>query len=186
VTHAVQVPLANTAAIIAMAVGLLHLAWAIGATVGLGESVAARRSIVSFLINGLDAVLAIGAAAGVLVMVHRLGRIPFWVPLAVTWVGAGSLFAWGAWSLIVTLGQTALVQGQGRALLNYVALLRLIAGLVMGLVMLFLLTGATGRSCELARRSGDHLLAGRLKNAADQPPIPKLQPLGSWELETGS
>jgi hypothetical protein len=142
VTHAVQVPLANTAALMAMAVGLLHLAWAIGATVGLGEQAGARRSIVSFLINGLDALLAIGAAASILVIVHRLGRFPFWVPLAVTWVGAGSLFAWGAWSLINVLGQTALVQGrvEGQALLNYVALLRLIAGLVMGLLMLFLLT----------------------------------------------
>ena len=142
VTHAVQVPLAYTAALMAMAVGLLHLAWTIGATVGLSEQAAARRSIVSFLIDGLDALLAIGAAAGIVVMVHRLGRIPFWLALAVTWIGAGSLFAWGAWFLIVVLGQTALVQGraEGQALLNYVALLRLIAGLVTGLLMLLVVT----------------------------------------------
>jgi hypothetical protein len=141
-THAVQVPLANAAALLAMVLGLLHLAWAIGMTTGLSERAAARRSFVSFLLDGLDAVLEIGAAAGVLAMVHGLGRrIPFWVLLALTWVGSGSLFAWGAWSLINVLGNTALVRGQPErmAIVNFVALLGLIAGLLIGLLMLFLL-----------------------------------------------
>jgi len=94
-THDVQVPLANTAALLAMAAGVLHLAWAFGAPVGLSEEAAARRTILGALINAIDAAMMIGAAAGVLMMVHRLGRnTPFWLPLTMTWVGAGSLFAW--------------------------------------------------------------------------------------------
>jgi hypothetical protein len=152
-THVVQVPLANTAALIAMAVGLLHLLWAAGLTIGLGEQIAVRRSFVSSLIKGLDGLLEIGAAAGVLALVHRLGsRIPFWVPLALTWVGAGALFAWGGWSLINVLGNTALVRGQAQrmALVNFVALLSLIAGLVIGLVMLFVL--AERRAADVSSR----------------------------------
>jgi len=140
-THDVQVPLANTTALLAIAAGVLHLAWAFGATVGLSEEAAARRTILGSLINAIDAAMMIGAAAGVLMMVHRLGRnTPFWVPLAMTWVGAGSLFAWGLWPLINVLGQTALLRGaEQMVLVNLVNLLCVLVGLIMGLLILFAL-----------------------------------------------
>ena len=91
--------------------------------------------------NGIDTALTMGAAAGVLMMVHRIGRhMPFWLPLTMTWVGAGSLFGWGLWQLINVLGQTALLpRAEGMALVNLVGLFRLIVGLVMGLLTVFLL-----------------------------------------------
>ena len=140
-SHDVQVPLANVVAVVAMALGVLYLAWAFGATVGLSKQAAARRTIFGSFINGIDGVLMMGAAAGALMMVHRIGgRLPFWVPLAMTWAGTGSLFGWGLWQMINVLGQTALMRGAERmTFVNLVGLLRLVVGLVMGLLMVFLL-----------------------------------------------
>ena len=142
-TYSVQVPLANTAALMASVVGVLHLAWAFGSTVGLPPELAAHRSLSSHLINGIDGALMIAAVVGVLMLVHRWGRqVPFWLPLTLTWVGAGSLFSWGLWHLINVLPNTALVRGraQDMGFVNLLGLVQLLAGLVIGLVMLFLLS----------------------------------------------
>jgi hypothetical protein len=140
-THDVQVPLANAAALLAMALAVLHFAWAFGAPIGLSEHAAARRTILGSLLNAINAAMMLAAATGMLMIVHRLGRnIPFWLSLAMTWTGAGSLFAWGLWPLINVLGQTALLQGADQmALVNLANLLSVVVGLTMGLVMLFLL-----------------------------------------------
>ncbi len=141
-THVVQVPLADTAALAAGAVGLLHLVWAAGIPLGLSAQAMARRTTIGVLLDGIDAAMALAAAAGVLMIVHRLGRrVPFWLPLTMTWIGSGSLFAWGAWPLINVLGQSALMRDRpgGMALMDFSFLLQLIAGLTIGLVMLFLL-----------------------------------------------
>jgi hypothetical protein len=140
-THDVQVVLANAAAFGAMALGVVHLAWAFGATVGLPEGAAARRTIVGSLLNAIDSAMMMSAAAGLLMMVHRSGgRMPFWLPLTMTWVGGGSLFGWGLWQTINVLGQTALMRGaDAMAFVNLAGLLRLVVGLVMGLVTVFLL-----------------------------------------------
>jgi hypothetical protein len=138
-THDVQVPLATTAALMAVATGTLHLAWAFGATVGFPADQVAERTIVSPLINALDGILMISAAAGVLAMVHRVrSSVPLWAPLVPAWVGSGSLFAWGLWHLINVLGDTALVRGRAGTmpLLNLLALVQLLAGLIIGVVTL--------------------------------------------------
>jgi hypothetical protein len=136
-THRVEIPLAAAAAIMAVAVGALHLAWGFGARIGVSQQFAAERSISSSLMNSLDAAIMIAGAAGVLMIVHdRRGRMPFWIPLTMTWVGGGFLFAWGLWHLIVVLGDTPLARGGGLALVNFASLIRLIAGLVIGVLML--------------------------------------------------
>ena len=58
-----------------------------------------------------------------------------------TWIGSGFLFAWALWHLINVLGGTALVRDrvEGMALINVLSLLRLLAGLLIGLLSLFLL-----------------------------------------------
>jgi hypothetical protein len=154
-THVIQVPLANAAASMAAATGVLHLAWAFGATFGLGAEQVAQRTIASHLLNLIDAATMIAAAAGVLLMVHRPRRqlrrprqLPFWIPLTLTWVGGGSLFAWGLWQLINVLGDTALMRGRNStmALSNLLALVQLLAGQVIGLVMLFALAERAERS----------------------------------------
>jgi hypothetical protein len=150
--HGVQKVLANAMAAAASVLAIVCLAWAFGATVGLPAGVAARRTIISALMNGIDAVLMLGAAAGILMMVHRVGaRVPFWVQVATTWLGAGSMFGWGGWRLINVLGATALMRGaEPMPFVNLVSLLRLIVGLVLGLLMIFRLAELRSQSAAAA------------------------------------
>lgn len=136
----VQGVLANLTATVAIGLGVLYLAWAFGATVGLSEGLAARRTIVGSMINSLDGLLMIAGAAGVLTMAHCIGRtLPPWLPLSMAWIGSASLFSWGLWQTINVVGDTALMRGtESRALVNLVGLLRMTVGLTMGLLIAFL------------------------------------------------
>jgi hypothetical protein len=150
-THPLQVVLANAGAPIAIALGVLSLAWAVGATVGLPPGAAGHRTVFGAVFNGTDAVLAIAAAAGVLMMVHRMREtLPGWVSVAMAWTGTGSLFGWGLWRTINVLGETALMGGlEGTGFLNLVGLLRLVVGLVLGMLMQIILT----ERCAASRTS---------------------------------
>ena len=80
----------------------------------------------------------IAGAAGVLMMVHGISRrVPSWIPLTMAWVGGAFLFAWGLWHMVVVLGNTPLARGGAMVLVNIASLVRLIAGLVIGILMLF-------------------------------------------------
>jgi hypothetical protein len=136
--HSVEVPLAAASATMAVAVGGLHLAWALGAKIGVPPQLAAERTIASSLINALDAGVMIAGAAGVLMMVHGISRrVPSWIPLTMAWVGGAFLFAWGLWHMVVVRGNTPLARGGAMVLVNIASLVRLIAGLVIGILMLF-------------------------------------------------
>lgn len=136
----VQAVLANVTAAGATGLGVLYVAWAFGATLGLSEGIAARRTLIGSIINGLDAVLMMAGAAGVLTMPHRIGRtLPPWLPLSMAWIGSASLFSWGLWQTINVVGETALMRGtESRAVPNLVGLLRMTVGLMMGLLTAFL------------------------------------------------
>jgi hypothetical protein len=137
--HRVLVAVANASATAAVALGGLYLAWAFGATAGLADGAATRRTVIGSIINGIDALLILSAAAGVLMLVHRIGAaLPAWLPVSMAWIGTGSLFGWGLWQTINVLGQTALMRGaEGRAFVNLVGMLNLVVGLVMGLLLVF-------------------------------------------------
>ncbi len=132
-THPVQAPLANVAALMAFAAGGLHLYWAFGGTT--------RPTAPSYLLNGIWGSLSTAAAASILTLVHRWGRAPFQLLLTLTWIGAGSLFAWGLWTLIlvlpgITLGRPA---ADRMALYNCLSFIKFTAGMLMGFVMVVLL-----------------------------------------------
>jgi len=140
-TRRLQLALANTATVIAALPAVILLAWALGATVGLGTAAIAGRTMVGSLINGIDAALMIAGAFGIQLMVRsqHLGR-QSWVPVVLTWIGSGSMFGWGLWQVGNLLGQSALMRGlEHQPLINLVGLARLIAGLVVGQLMLFVL-----------------------------------------------
>jgi hypothetical protein len=152
-THDLQRVLATVSAGAAAVLAALLIAWALGTTIGLPAAAAAQRTIVGSLINAIDGLLALGGAAGVLMMVHRFGgHRPFWMPLALTWLGAGSMFGWGLWQLIIVLSQSPLLRvAEGMAVVNLTGLLRLVIGLVMGLLMVFALAeraSATAKPSE--------------------------------------
>jgi hypothetical protein len=142
VTHDVQLPLATVAALIPMLAGALNIAWAFGSSIGVGADVAARRTFSSHVLNAIDGALMIAAVVGVLLLVYRIGRrVPLWLALTLAWVGGGSLFGWGLWYMILVLPNTALVRSRpaDMALFDLLALFQLLAGLVIGLVMFFVL-----------------------------------------------
>jgi hypothetical protein len=147
-THAVQAPLALAAALIAATLGALHIAWACGATLGLPTALLARRTWSSHVINGVDGIVMTAAAIGILMLVHRPRHQRVWLALALTWIGSGFLFSWGLWGLVNVLANTALVRDRPAAMaaLNLIGLAQLIAGLVIGVVMLFVLAELTERS----------------------------------------
>jgi len=140
-THPVQALLANVAALMAVAAGGLHLVWALGGTVGLGHRGSSEPADPAYLLNGIWGLMSIAGAAGILMMVHQWGRAPFKLLLACTWIGAGSLFAWGLWTLIlvlpgITFGRRA---AEGMALHNCLSLVKFTAGMLIGLVTVLLL-----------------------------------------------
>jgi hypothetical protein len=141
-TRAVHLPVAIIAALMAVAGSAVHLAWAFGATIGVRADLAAGRTLSSFVLNAIDAAMGISAASGILLMVLSTDRrIPYRAVVTFTWIGSGFLFAWALWHLINVLGETALVRDrvQGMALINVLSLLRLLAGLLIGLLSLLLL-----------------------------------------------
>jgi uncharacterized membrane protein YdcZ (DUF606 family) len=93
------------------------------------------------VINGVDGVVMTAAAIGILMLVHRPRHQRVWLALALTWIGSGFLFSWGLWGLINVLANTPLVRARPAAMatLNLLALAQMIAGLVIGIVMLFVL-----------------------------------------------
>jgi hypothetical protein len=157
-TRAAQVSLAVPAALMAAALGALHVAWAGGAALGVPSDLVARRTLSSHVINAVDGVVMMGAAIGILTLVHRPRNRPeredatslshhrrVWLPLSLTWIGSGFLFSWGLWGLVNILGNTALVRDRAAtmAALNLLGLAEMIAGLVIGVVMLFVLAART-------------------------------------------
>jgi hypothetical protein len=71
-----------------------------------------------------------------------------WPAVSLAWIGSGFLFSWGLWGLVNVLANTALVRDRPAAMaaLNLIGLAQLIAGLVIGVVMLFVLAELTERS----------------------------------------
>jgi hypothetical protein len=89
---AVPAPAGYLLAGLALAVAVADLVAAVGGGVGL-------------LVTGL---MALGAAAGILLLTRAVaGRLP----VALTFVGSGALFSWGAWGLLNALGHTVLSGG---------------------------------------------------------------------------
>jgi hypothetical protein len=86
--------------LVAATVGLLHLLWAGGATLGLPPSLSHISGASFYILQGAFGLAALSAAAGIIMLVKQLGRRPLWFPLSLAWVGSGAMFSWGAWFLL--------------------------------------------------------------------------------------
>jgi hypothetical protein len=140
-THSVQVILANVAALMAVAASGLHLVWAFGGTVGLDPRALSEPMARLYLLNGIWGSMGLAGAAGILAMVHRWGRAPFKLLMAFTWTGAGSLFAWGLWTLVLVLPGITFGRGptDGVALYSCLSFGKFTAGMLIGIVTVVLL-----------------------------------------------
>ncbi|MGK5732059.1 hypothetical protein [Streptomyces sp. URMC 124] len=87
---------------VAAAVGLVWLYWAAGGTLGVAHP--SERTTDGHLLTGLGALWALAGAAALWTLTReRPARLPRSLPLALGWLGSGSLFAWSGWKLPVTL-----------------------------------------------------------------------------------
>ncbi|MGI5350034.1 hypothetical protein ACQEU8_17890 [Streptomyces sp. CA-250714] len=94
--------LALCAAGLATAVGLVWLYWAVGGTLGIAHP--AERDTAGSVLTGVGALWALAGSAAVWALaLARPARLPRLLPLAVGWLGSGSLFAWSGWKLPLTL-----------------------------------------------------------------------------------
>lgn len=140
-THSVQVPLAWTGAVLAAAVALLLSWWTVGGTTGLDPAELPAVPGWVPIGNGISAVLAFGGAGGLLTLMHRWSRMPYWMPLVCAWVGAGYLFADGLLAMPNVLAEPAWTPfAQTPAVAGTLSMLKLCAGLLLGIVALMLLS----------------------------------------------
>ncbi|GAT70189.1 PAT1 domain containing protein [Planomonospora sphaerica] len=102
-------PLQVTAARIAMAVcaviGLPQLYWGAGGTLGLERP--GTGDLRWHLLTANDGLWALIAAWGVWTLTRRRSGMRFWVPVLLTWVASGSLFAWGSWRALFMFATTS-------------------------------------------------------------------------------
>lgn len=102
--HQLASALAMVTAVTASVVAVVHFSWAFGSTAGMPPALVSERGGAQYVTNGAHGLCDLLAAAGLLALVHRRPRRrPTWVPLVMTWLGAGAMFGWGSW-MLVTLG----------------------------------------------------------------------------------
>jgi hypothetical protein len=89
-------------AVVSAAVGLVWLYWAVGGTAGVARL--DERGLDWQVLSGVFGLWALVASAATWAAVRgRPARVPRWGPMAMGWLGSGSLFAWSGWKLPFTL-----------------------------------------------------------------------------------
>ncbi|MCN9243438.1 hypothetical protein NGF19_22065 [Streptomyces sp. RY43-2] len=87
---------------VAGVVGLVWLYWTIGGTLGIANP--AERDTNWYLMTGVGALWALAGAVATWALVRkRSARVFHRLLLVLGWLGSGSLFAWGAWKLPLTV-----------------------------------------------------------------------------------
>lgn len=123
--------LGNAAFVIATAVGLLHLlSGASGAPFGLPSELLRSGGANFYLLQATFGLAALCAAAGIAMLVNRVGTWPLWLPLSLGSIGAGAMFSWGAW--LVLAAALKLSRGEGEWLLMAINVVKTGAGLLIG------------------------------------------------------
>jgi hypothetical protein len=141
VTHGVQMVLATAGAIMAVAIAGLHLFQAFWAPNSWHDG---EWTFTVRLVEGVEGGMAVLAAVGILAMTRSpiarllIRRSSFWITLAITWTGAGSMFSYGLFRTFSTLAGAQLSEliTPVDRILNLAALL---AGLIIGVTGAFLL-----------------------------------------------
>jgi hypothetical protein len=132
--------LAGVLAVLPISVPLL---WALGSDVGMPADLVPREAP-QYLVYGVDALLCLLAVLGLAALVHqaRSGR-PLWHAVLATWVGAGVMWAWGAWGMVVTVAAvSAGTEPAVSGLLPWVHLAQVVAGLLVAMIGFLVMTEA--------------------------------------------
>ena len=135
--------LGAVASVAAAAAGTLHLLWAAGAPLGLPPLLLQSRDANFYLLHATYGLAALGAAAGIVLLINRRGRWPLWVPLSLAWTGSGAMFSWGSWLLLSVVVEFS--RGATSWLFTANNVIKTAAGLLIG-ALIGLLTHGAGRS----------------------------------------
>ncbi|WP_326557246.1 hypothetical protein [Micromonospora sp. NBC_01796] len=98
----VRVTVARLAAALCLALGLPQLFWALGGTIGLNGATLDGRDAQWHLLTANSGVWALGAAWSAWTLTRNTGR----VPLLLSWLASGFLFAWGSWKAVFSFAVT--------------------------------------------------------------------------------
>ena len=93
-------PVPTLAAAVAAGIGLPQVYWALGGTAGLHQATLDNRDGQWHLLTGNSGLWALIAAWGVWTVTHRGAGAGLRIPLLMSWVASGFLFAWGSWKAI--------------------------------------------------------------------------------------
>ncbi|MEU8250414.1 hypothetical protein [Nonomuraea sp. NPDC048916] len=144
VTMPLQRVVARGALLMTVLLGGIRLYWALGGRAGLPEEMAGLYPATAALQDGLKGLLAIGAGLGLVILVNGRGGRPVWQPLSVAWLGTGTMFGWGLYTVIIGLSGGPLSEGSAGGVLAFVNLFEMLTGLVMGMCGAFLLAERSG------------------------------------------
>ncbi|MFF5212844.1 hypothetical protein [Streptosporangium sp. NPDC000396] len=158
-TRPFQTVVARGALLMTVLIGAVRLYWSLGGTAGLPAALAADHSVVGRLQDGCKGLLAIAAGVALMMMVRGRGHRPLWQPLAVAWIGAGAMFGWGLYALIILSVGGPLAAGPLAPGVNLVELFSTLTGLVMGMCGAFLLTERSGVRPPRPARGPDEVAA---------------------------
>ncbi|MEV1319822.1 hypothetical protein AB0J14_27505 [Micromonospora arborensis] len=106
-TGAVELTVANLAAALSVVLGLPQLYWALGGTFGLDQAALDHRDAQWHILTGNSGLWALIAAWGVWTVTRRRAGTGVRMPMLLTWVASGSLFAWGSWKAIFAYAVTS-------------------------------------------------------------------------------
>jgi hypothetical protein len=126
--------------VVAAAAGTLHLVWAVGAHLGLPPFLLQSRDSNFYMLHATLGLAALGAAAGIALLINRRGRWPLWIPLSLAWTGSGAMFSWGSWLLLGAV--VAFSRGATSWLLTVNNAIKTGAGLLIGALIGLLTRGA--------------------------------------------
>jgi hypothetical protein len=132
--------LGAVASVAAASAGTLHLLWAAGAPLGLPPLLLQSRDENFYMLHATFGLAALGAAAGIVMLVNRRGRWPLWIPLSLAWTGSGAMFSWGSWLLLGAV--VAFSRGATSWLLTANNVIKTAAGLLIGALIGLLTRGA--------------------------------------------
>lgn len=103
-TRPVQRLAAVAAALLSCLPLTMHLLWATGSGAGRSKALTeASNSFAAALEPAYLGMILAGTTGGLLVAFGLLRQRPLFIPLALGWIGSGSMTAWGGWLLIANL-----------------------------------------------------------------------------------
>lgn len=130
-------------AVLALFPATMHLLWACGATTGLSAKRIEQRTADFYVLEAIDVVFVAVAVAGALLLAFRpVPELPLKTPLAMAWLGSGTVGCWGIWLLIAAVlpGAEEGERASGLMALTYAV------GMIVGLLVV------TGTASFVRRR----------------------------------